>query len=191
MAKHITNVCSSAFFYLHNIRSIKKYLDEDSLHTVVHTFITNRLDYFNSLLYGGSKEQIAKVQRVQNAAARLLMNVGKHSHITPILYELHWLPIQARIKFKIILFTFKAVHNLASSYINSLLTIKSKYSYWLRSNDDLYLEPPKGKMLKTFGARSFQAAAPFLWSRQLSIKSLDKFKKAVKTFLFNEAFSNH
>ena len=67
-------------------------------------------------MHGASKEQIAKVQRVQNAAARLLMNVGKHSHITPILYALHWLPIQARIKFNIILFISKAVHNLAPSY---------------------------------------------------------------------------
>ena len=52
MSKHITNICKSAFFYLHNIRSIKKYLHEDSLHTLVHAFITNRLDYCNSLLYG-------------------------------------------------------------------------------------------------------------------------------------------
>lgn len=71
------------FFYLHNIRSIKKYLHKDSLHTLVNAFITNRLDYCNSLLYGASQDQIAKVQRVQNAAARLLMNVDKHSHITP------------------------------------------------------------------------------------------------------------
>ena len=103
--------------------------------------------------------------------------------------------IQARIKFKILLLTFKEVHNLAPSYINSLISIKSKSSYCLRSNDGLYLEPPKGKMLKTFGAQSFQAAAPYLWNRLpyeiRMIKCLDKFKKAIKTFLFNEAFSNH
>ena len=63
--------------------------------------ITNRLDYCNSLLHGASKEQIAKIQRVQNAAARLLMNVGKHPHVTPILYELHWLPIQAALNLKL------------------------------------------------------------------------------------------
>ena len=80
MSKHITNVCNSAFFYLHNIRSIKKYLHEDSLHTLFHAFITNRLNYCNRLLYGASKEQIAKLQRVQNAVARLPMNVGKHWH---------------------------------------------------------------------------------------------------------------
>lgn len=116
MSKHVTNVCNSVSFYLHNIRSVNKYLLEHSLHTLVHTFMMNSLDYCDSLLYCASKEQIAKVQCVQNAAARLLMNVGKHLHITPILYKLRWLPIQARIKFKIILFTFKAVHNLALSY---------------------------------------------------------------------------
>ena len=105
MSKHNIKVSHTAFFYLHNIRSIKKYSHEDSLHTLVHEFITNRLDYCNSLLYGASKEHIAKVQRIQNAAVGQLMNVGMHSHINPILYELHWLPIQAHIKFKIILFT--------------------------------------------------------------------------------------
>ena len=124
MSKHNTNVSHSTFFYLHNIRSIKKYLHEDSLHTLLHEFITNRLDYCNSLLYSASKEHIAKVQRIQNAPVGMLY-VGKHSHIDPILYELHWLPIQAHIKFKIILFNLKAVHNLAPSDINSLLTIKS------------------------------------------------------------------
>ena len=54
MSNHITNVCESAFFYLHSIRSIKKYLHTDSLQTLVHAFITNRLDYCNSLLYGTS-----------------------------------------------------------------------------------------------------------------------------------------
>ena len=115
MSKHNTNVSNYAFFYLYKIRSIKKYLHEDILHTLVHGFITNRLDYCNSLLYGASKDQIAKRQRVQNAAVGQLMNFGKHSHINPILYELHWLPIQVHIKFKIILFTFKTVHNLAPS----------------------------------------------------------------------------
>jgi len=192
MSNHISNVCKSAFFHLHNIRSIKKYLHKDSLHILVHAFITNSLDYCNSLLYGVSKDQIAKVQRVQNAAARLLMDVGKHSHITPILRDLHWLPFQARIKFKILLFTFKAIHNIAPSYINSLITIKSKSSYSLRSNNGIYLESPKGKMLKTFGARSFQSAPPYLWNKLShdirKIKSLEKFKKAIKTYIFMEAF---
>ena len=82
MRHHITNVCKAGFFYLHNIRRIiKRYLSRDSLLTLVHAFITSRLDYCNALLYGLPKEQIAKLQRVQNAAARLIMDIGKYSHL--------------------------------------------------------------------------------------------------------------
>ena len=91
----------------------KKYLSKDSLLNLVHAFITSRLDYCNALLYGLPKEQITKLQHVKNAAARVVMGIGKYSHITPVLYELHWLPVQARIQFKITLLAFKAIHSLA------------------------------------------------------------------------------
>ena len=132
MLHHITNVCKAGFFYLFNIRRIKKYLSRDSLLTLVHAFITSRLDYCNALLYGLPKQQIAKLQRVQNAAARLIMDIGKYSHITPALFELHWLPVPARIHFKILLLAFRAIHGLAPAYISNLLVIKRKSSYNLR-----------------------------------------------------------
>ena len=192
MCDHITNVCKTAFYHLHNIRRIKKYLSRDSLLHLVHAFITSRLDYCNALLYGLPKEQIAKLQRVQNAAARVIMDVGKYSHITPVLYELHWLPVQARIQFKILLLPFKAIHGLAPSYISNLLSIKCKLSYNLRSNSGILLKPPSGKMLVTLGGRAFQAAAPHLWnelpSQLRTIQSVDVFKKSIKSFLFKQFF---
>ena len=74
------------------------------------------------------------------------MDIGKYSYITPALYELHWLPVPARIHFKILLLAFKAIHGLAPAYISNLLVIKRKYSYNLRSNSGILLEPPRGKM---------------------------------------------
>ena len=125
-------VYKAGFFYLYNIRRIKKYLSRDSLLTLVHAFITSRLDYCNALLYGLPKEQIAKLQRVQNAAARLIMDIGNYAHITPALFQLHWLAVPARIHFKLLVLAFKAIHGLAPAYISNLLVIKRKSSYNLR-----------------------------------------------------------
>ena len=129
---------------------------------------------------------------MESAAARLVMDIGKHCHITPALYELHWLTVPARIYFKILLLPFKAIHGLAPAYISNILVIKRKSSYNLRSNSGILLEPPRGKMLATLGERAFQAAAPHLWNElplQLrNIGSVEIFKKSIKTFLFRQFF---
>ena len=102
--------------------------------------------------------------------------------------DLHWLPVRARIHFKILLLVFKAIHGLAPPYISDLVTVKPKSSYDLRSNSSLLLEPPKEKMLSTLGARSFYAAAPCLWNslpaELRDIQSLCSFKQKLKTHLF-------
>ena len=108
------------FFHLHNIRRIKKYLSQDSLRTIVHVFITSPLDYCNSLMYGLPNVQSSKLQRVQNAAARLIMDIPKYSHITPVLYDLNWLPIAYQIKFKILILT---IYGLAPSYLSDLIKV--------------------------------------------------------------------
>ena len=122
---------------------------------------------------------------MQNAAARLIMDTGKYSHITPALYELHWLLVPARIHFKILLLAFRAIHSLAPTYISNLLVIKRKSSYNLRSNSGILLEPPRGKMLAMLGECAFQAAAPHLWNElplQLrNIGFVEIFKNSIKT----------
>ena len=127
----IRNVFKAAFFYSHNIRRKRRYLSNDSLRTLVHAFITSRLDYCNGLLNGHQKEEIAKLQRVQKTVARLVMGTTKFSPVTPVLHELHWLPVQARIHFKILLLALKDIHGLAPAYI---LAFKCKSSYNLNSN---------------------------------------------------------
>ena len=164
------------------------HLSRDSLLALIHAFITSRLDFCNGLLYGLPKSQIVKLQRIQNAAARLAMNIGKYSHVTQALQDLHWLQVRARIHFKILILVFKAIHGLAPPYISDLITVKPKSSYHLRSNSSLLLEPPKEKMLSTLSARSFYAAAPCLWNslpaELRDIQSLCNFKRKLKTHLF-------
>ena len=135
---------------------------------------------------------LPKAQRVQNTAARLILGIGKFSHITPVLYELHWLPVSLRIDYKILLLTFKCIYGLAPTYLSDLISIKSNSLYNLRSTGKLLLENPKRKILTTLGAWSFSAAAPKLWTglpvepRQAT--SLIFFKFRLKRYLFKKYF---
>ena len=192
METHINKVCSSGFYYLHNLRRIRRYLSQDCLITLIHAFVTSRLDYCNSLMYGLPQCQISKLQRVQNAAARIAFDLCKFCHITPALRQLHWLPVVKRIQFKILLLTFKAIYGLSPPYISERITVKPKSTHGFRSNNSTLLLPPIQKMLPTLGARFFAAAAPALWNKLpadiRNVASLNSFKKSLETFLFNESF---
>ena len=91
----INKICRSSFFYLHNIRRIRKFLSSEASATLVHAFITCRLDYCNSLYYGLPGYQISKLQRIQNAGARIICQISRYTNIAPCLIDLHWLPVSA------------------------------------------------------------------------------------------------
>ena len=93
-----------------------------------HFQLFARIQYYG-LYYGLPATQLNKLQRVQNAAARLICNVSRFDHITPTLKDSHWLPVKFRIYFKILLIVFKALHGLAPEYISELITIKPPSSY--------------------------------------------------------------
>ena len=107
---HITKTCSLSFCSLYKIRRIRKYLSYKSAQTLILALVIGRLDYCNSLLYGLPASYIIKLQRVQNAAARLISNTTRCDHISPLMKDLHWLPVQYRIMFKLVVYTFKALH---------------------------------------------------------------------------------
>ena len=191
--EHITKTCSAAFYWLYNIRRIRKYISKESTETLIHAFISSRIDYCNSLLFGLPEYQLHKLQRIQNAAARLIFQESKFCHITPLLQSLHWLPVKYRIDFKILLMTFKAIHRLAPPYISELISIKSESRYSLRINDNgILLNRNSFKSLATLGDRSFKVAAPKMWNNLpcfiRDILDISRFKGALKTFLFKQAF---
>ena len=128
---------------------------------LVHAYVTSRLDYCNSILYGSPKYQLSKLQCIQNMAARLITDTLKFDHINPVLYNL---PVNYRIQFKILMITSKAIHDTAPSYLSDLIGIRSLSRYSLHNNDTIFLEPPKGVMRTALGARSFHASTPALWN---------------------------
>ena len=85
LQEQIQNTCKSGFFHLYNIRRIRKYLSQESARTLVHAFIIGRINHCNSHLFGLPSFHLLKLQRLQNAAARLISNVPRYSHITPVL----------------------------------------------------------------------------------------------------------
>ena len=185
---HISQTCKSAYAALRQISSIRQYLTLTATKTLVCSLVLSRLDYANSLLSNCPKHNIAKLQKVQNAAARLTFKLRKHDHITQTRKQLHWLPIEARITYKLCLHCHNFFHNSSPVYLADLLTVYVP-GRSLRSSSDCYLLKVPSINTKKFGERAFRFAAPKSWNslpffiRQQS--STSAFKRSLKTHLFH------
>ncbi|XP_032387662.1 uncharacterized protein LOC116699262 [Etheostoma spectabile] len=188
--QHIKNTTKTAFYHLQNISRLRQWLSNSVAETLIHSFITSRLDYCNGILFGLPSKSTDRLQYVQNSAARMLTHTKLGLHITPILKKLHWLPIKSRIKYKILLLTYKSLHGLAPQYLTDLLHPYTQ-SRSLRSSDKDLLAVPNSR-LRTFGDRAFCVSAPSLWDKlPLAIRSASSiitFITQLKTYLFTEAY---
>ena len=155
---------------------------------LIPAFVSSRLDNGNSVLYGQPDYQLEKLQRVHNTAARILTKTSKYDHITPILFDLHWLPIKQRIIFKLMTLTYRCLNGLAPQYLSQHL-IPYSPTRSLRSSDAALLTVPKSRT-QSYGARAFQNCSPRLWNcLPLNIRQLNtysSFKRALKHHLFTK-----
>ena len=189
MNEHVTKTIQTCNYHIRRIGRIRNLLDTDTTKTIVTSFILSILDYCNSLLAGCSSGLIDRLQMLQNKAARLVSLSRKREHITPVLEDLHWLPMKYRITFKINLITFNCLNNLAPSYLQELVE-PYKPCRDLRSSNANLLKVPNFKL--KFSEKAFSILAPKLWN-SLSIETRncedrDTFKKRLKTELFTQAF---
>ena len=172
MEKQVNSMCKKAFYNIKNISHIRKSLSKKDTKTAVHALVTPHLDYGNALLYGVNKKFLDKLQIAQNSAARLVERLRKYDRISHVRKELHWLPVQARIKFKILNTTWKALHDESPKYIQDLLT-HSISDLNLRSNNQKLLKVPMSST--KYGERAFSCIAPLLWnSLPYHLRSVNK-----------------
>ena len=187
---HIKNVIKIGFYHLRNIVKVLPFLSRADANKLVHAFIFSRLDYCNALLTGLPIKSTRPLQLLQNAAARALTRTRRRAHITPVLISLHWLPVRARIDFKVLLLVYKALHDKAPKYITDMVK-RYTPSRPLRSAGTERLIVPRART-KTHGEAAFSYYAPNLWNtlpKDLrKANSADIFKRDLKTYLFSLAF---
>ena len=150
----INVICSGSYKLLRNLSSVRKFLNAHDLRLLVQSIIISRIDNCNSLLYGVLASSRNKLQKLQNSCARLIYGKKRRDHVSPLLHELHWLPVQKRIVFKILLFVFKSYLNLVPLYIKDLLHTSER--------DILILKVPRANT--SYGDRAFEIPAPRLWN---------------------------
>jgi len=119
---HVAALCRSGFYHLRQLHPVLRSLTQEAARTLVQVFIASRLDYCNSLLYGVSRSLTRKVQSVQNVAAWLLTRTRCGNHISPVLCQLHWLPVQRWVDFKLACFVFSSLSGQVPPYLADDIT---------------------------------------------------------------------
>lgn len=142
---------------------------------------------------GISADKLSKLQVIQNRAAKLIVQKKKLAHSTPILYDLHWLPVKERINYKIALFCFKCLNNNAPSYLKDFLNVYLPPRMLRSSSDQSILKCTRLPKYKFYGERSFEHIGPRIWNdlpRKLrEAPNVNIFKSRLKHYLFLRSYN--
>ncbi|KAM9452610.1 uncharacterized protein ACWYII_012069 [Salvelinus alpinus] len=188
---NIKAVARSCRFMLYNIRRVRPCLTQEAAQVLIQALVISRLDYCNSLLAGLPACAIKPLQLIQNAAARLVFNLPKFSHVTPLLRSLHWLPVEARIRYKTMVLAYGAVRGTAPQYLQALIRPYTQTRALRSSTSGLLASLP----LRKYSSRSaqsklFAALAPQWWNKlphdARTAESITTFRRHLKPHLFKK-----
>jgi len=173
------------FLHLRRIHQLRRHLDYDTLYTLIRALILLRLDYCNSLFANSSQSILQRLQRVQDAAARLLCGASARTHAPPLLTQLHWLQVSSRIQFKLCALMFDINHGTAPQYLSELVR---------RCDDTRLRSSVRGNFVVSrtrlhVTDKAFSIARPRAWNALPSdiklISSRTSFRKKLKTHFFS------
>ena len=185
------------FVQLCNFRQVRRFLTPDASVLVANALVSSRLDYCNSLFKSLSKFNLCKLQCLQNSAARIVSNTSRYTSITPVLKNLHWLPVEHISVFKTATLVYKFLHTGFPKYFAPYISsYSSSYRTRLsRSGGNLLVipkfQPSHHKSVKQFG-HSLAFDAPAVWNALPeeipASPSLASFRKRLKTHLYTKAY---
>ena len=187
--KHINTVTSKCIFLIKKISAVRNLLDMDMVCIIMQALVISRLDYCNLLLMGSTKDQLDKLQRVLNMAARVVKCILKYDPIRVHLFELHWLRVPQRIEFKVLTIVFKCLNNLAPEYLQDFLVVSRNTTLQSASTKKIHMVKFRTQKLLNC---SFTYAAAKLWNNlPISLRvceNYEVFKVKLKSHLFKHSF---
>jgi len=128
MNSHISKTANSCFFHLRRLWQLRGVVTDGVMKQLVTSLVLSRLDYCNYVLFGLPASTLAPLQRVQNVAARLVLRLDHRAHIKPALQRLHWLPVKARIQFKIATMMHATLNQRGPAYLNNIIKFNREES---------------------------------------------------------------
>ena len=163
LKEQVNAICKSSYSHLWSIFQIRPNLTKSAAHTIVQSFISSRLDYCNSLLAELPQYLIHKLPKVQNWAARIVLNGKKYDSTLVHLHHLHWLPVRFRIKLKINLLVYKSLNGQATSYLTPMLNYQQHHRTTRLSRKSYMLQEKRSKLV-SMGDRALSAVVPKYWN---------------------------
>ena len=186
--KHVVAKCKAAMIKICKISMIQRLLTRKVCQQLTLSLAISHLNYGNAVLIGCPDITLGLMQKVQNTAARMVLNKHHSYSANECLKQLHWLPIKSRIEYKVLTIVFKCRHDMAPKYLQDLLEAKKLHKQGLKTNNKTLLKVPTTTR-KTFVDRSFSVKGPRLWNNLpdniCTITSYTTFKKQLKMHLFN------
>ena len=186
---HVLNVCKASYYHIRALKHIRSFLTEDVTRSIACALVNSRLDYSNSVLYGTSKTNLARLQRIQNSLARVVVTARRTDSIKPILERLHWLPIVYRIEYKVVTVAYKVRETGYPAYLKSAVVelIPNRISH---SSDKHFFKqfPVKTEIARRAFGQAASSVMNSLPAFFRSIKQFIEFKKCLKTHFFKLAY---
>ena len=159
---HVHDMCRKVYIDMRRISSIRHLLSIDTTKTLFSAFVLPILDYCNSLFYGSPIYMLERLQKVQSSAAKLIFQCRKQSHISPLPMSLHWLPINARIEYKLSVICHSFFLGFSPIYLSDLLLVCTPKRNLRSSSDNRISCFPKLQTKDIWASLFF--ATPAIWS---------------------------